>query len=72
VEFCSVPLKLTDAEGSALVGTELVGRRAANCKREVTIVVLLNNNRRSSVVERAGAALAESRIHAITHPLECG
>jgi hypothetical protein len=57
VEFCTESLKLSDDEGSALVGTELVGRLALNCQRELSIVALPDSNSRGSLAERASAVL---------------
>ena len=47
------------AEGSALVGVDLVGRLAPDRQRELSIVVLPDNNSRDSLAERAGAVLTE-------------
>jgi hypothetical protein len=44
---------------------EFVGWLAPNCQRELSTVVLPDNNSRGSLAERAGAVLAEGRIHAI-------
>jgi len=65
VELHPEALKLVDDERSALVGTEFVGWLAANCQRELSIVVLPDNSSRASVAERAGAVLTEGRIRAI-------
>jgi hypothetical protein len=65
VELHPEALKFVDDERSALVGTEFVGWLAANCQRELSIVVLPDNSSRASVAERAGAVLTEGRIRAI-------
>jgi hypothetical protein len=64
-KFHSESLKIGDEEGSALVGTKLVSRLAANYQREVSIVALSDNSSRGSVNKRAGAALTEGGNHAI-------
>ena len=58
-------LKPVDDEGSALVGSQLVGWLASNCQRELFIGVPPDNNSHASMAERAGAVLTEGRIRAI-------
>jgi hypothetical protein len=65
VELHPEALELVDEEGSALVRAEFVGWFAANCQRQLSIVVLPDNDSRASVAERAGAVLKEGRIRAI-------
>ena len=65
MELYPEALKLVDDERSGLVGTEFVGWLAANCQRELSIVVLPDNSGRASVAKRAGAVLTEGRIRAI-------
>jgi hypothetical protein len=59
-------LKLTDHEGSALVGTEFIGWLAPNREHELSIVGLRHNNSHNSM-EAVGAvtALTEGGIRAI-------
>jgi hypothetical protein len=71
VKFHSEALKLSDGEGSALVGTEFVGWLAPNCQGEMSIPVLPDNSGRGSVTKRADAALAEGRIHVIDSRNAC-
>jgi hypothetical protein len=70
VELHPEALKFVDDERSALVGTEFVGWLAANCKRELSIVVLPDNSSRASVAERAGAVLTIAPAYWL--PPECG
>ena len=49
VEFHPEALELVDDKGSALIGTEFVGRLAPNCQRELSIVVLPDNKSGASV-----------------------
>ena len=65
VELYPEALQLVDREGSALIGAEFVGWFAPNRQRQSSIVVLPDNDSHASVAERAGAVLAEGRIHAI-------
>jgi hypothetical protein len=71
VELHPEALKLVDDERLSLVGTEFVGRLAANCQRELSIVVLPENSSRASVAERARCS-ADGRPDSCNRRLECG
>ena len=71
VELDPEALELVDGEGSALVGTEFPGWLAADCQRELSIIVLRDNDCRDSLVERDGAVLTEGRISCNRRP-QCG